>query len=49
MTVQILDTISVEKIWGRKELPAPFKAPNGKRIGEIWFDPPAELPDLLGK
>ncbi|QUL36836.1 class I mannose-6-phosphate isomerase [Erythrobacter sp. JK5] len=39
----------VEKIWGRETLPAPFAAPDGKRIGEIWFEPPAELPDLLVK
>ena len=30
-------------------LPAPFPAPDGKRIGEIWFEPPADLPELLVK
>ncbi|MEJ2408237.1 MAG: class I mannose-6-phosphate isomerase [Novosphingobium sp.] len=30
-------------------LPAPFIASAGKRIGEIWFEPPTELPDLLVK
>lgn len=39
----------VEKPWGRDTLPAPFKAPEGERIGEIWFEPPAALPDLLVK
>ena len=40
---------TVEKPWGRDVLPAPFTAPPGKRIGEIWFEPPAELPSLLVK
>jgi mannose-6-phosphate isomerase len=39
----------VEKPWGRDTLPAPFETPAGKRIGEIWFEPPAELPQLLVK
>ena len=39
----------VEKVWGRDALPAPFAAPQGKRIGEIWFDPPPELRQLLVK
>ncbi|GGB90651.1 mannose-6-phosphate isomerase [Novosphingobium endophyticum] len=39
----------VEKPWGKDVLPAPFLAPEGKRIGEIWFEPPAELPELLVK
>ena len=39
----------VEKPWGRDVLPTPFAAPEGERIGEIWFEPPAELPDLLVK
>lgn len=39
----------VEKPWGRDALPAPFTAPAGQRIGEIWFEPPAQLPDLLVK
>ncbi|MFX8883427.1 hypothetical protein ABTM86_19780, partial [Acinetobacter baumannii] len=30
-------------------LPAPFAAPPGERIGEIWFEPPAELPSVLVK
>jgi mannose-6-phosphate isomerase len=39
----------VEKPWGRDVLPAPFAAPAGQRIGEIWFEPPPELPELLVK
>lgn len=39
----------VEKPWGKDVLPAPFAAPAGRRIGEIWFEPPAGLPELLVK
>ena len=39
----------VEKPWGRDALPAPFVAPAGQRIGEIWFEPPAMLGALLAK
>ncbi len=45
----ILPTRTVEKVWGMDVLPAPFAAPEGKRIGEIWFEPPEELPELLVK
>lgn len=45
----ILPIRMVEKPWGRDSLPAPFVAPAGERIGEIWFEPPAELPQLLVK
>jgi mannose-6-phosphate isomerase len=45
----LLETKTVEKPWGRDTLPAPFTAPNGKRIGEIWFEPPKDLPQLLVK
>lgn len=44
-----LETKSVEKPWGRDTLPPPFTAPEGQRIGEIWFEPPPELPELLVK
>ncbi|MGX7951557.1 class I mannose-6-phosphate isomerase [Tsuneonella sp. HG249] len=44
-----LETKVVEKPWGRENLPPPFVAPQGQRIGEIWFDPPPELPELLVK
>lgn len=49
MTARLLDTISVEKPWGRERLPAPFSAKPGEKVGEIWFDPPAEWPDVLVK
>ena len=45
----LLETRTVEKPWGRDDLPAPFTAPEGKRIGEIWFEPPPELDGLLAK
>ena len=44
-----LATQLVSKVWGRTSLPEPFEAPPGTRIGEIWFDPPPEMPDLLVK
>lgn len=39
----------VEKPWGKDILPSPFKAPDGKRIGEVWFEPPPEMPSILVK
>jgi len=39
----------VEKVWGRATLPAPFVAPPATRIGEIWFEPPPEVPQVLMK
>ena len=45
----LLDTKTVEKPWGKDALPAPFETPAGKRIGEIWFEPPRDLPQLLVK
>ena len=44
-----LTTRMVEKPWGRDRLPPPFVAPPGERIGEVWFEPPPELPSLLVK
>jgi mannose-6-phosphate isomerase len=38
----------VEKPWGRTELPPPFGDTGGRRIGELWFDGPADAP-LLAK
>jgi len=49
VTARRLSTLMVEKVWGREVLPAPFAAPPGTRIGEIWFEPPAELPQVLVK
>ena len=45
----LLETRIVEKPWGKDLLPQPFETPAGKRIGEIWFEPPPELPQLLVK
>jgi mannose-6-phosphate isomerase len=45
----LLPTRMVEKPWGMDVLPPPFAAPEGERIGEIWFEPPAELSELLVK
>lgn len=44
-----LSTKMVAKVWGRDVLPAPFAAPAGTRIGEIWFEPPSEVPQVLVK
>lgn len=49
MTRGKLPVRMVEKPWGRDTLPAPFASPAGKRIGEIWFEPPPQLPQLLIK
>jgi len=53
MTVA-LPTRMVEKPWGKDLLPPPFASRAGdtsaaKRIGEIWFEPPADLSALLVK
>ena len=44
-----LITRMVEKVWGRTVLPAAFADPGGKSIGELWFEPPPELPQILVK
>ena len=49
MTARQLPTRMVDKVWGRDVLPAPFAAPAGVRIGEIWFEPPPEVPQVLVK
>lgn len=46
---RVLPTKAVEKPWGQDRLPPPFSSPPGRRIGEIWFEPPPELPQLLVK
>lgn len=45
----ILPIRTVEKPWGKDTLPAPFTAEAGRRIGEIWFVPPADVPSILVK
>jgi mannose-6-phosphate isomerase len=42
-----LDRRYVEKPWGRTNLPAMFDAPEGARIGEVWFTNGADLPLLV--
>ncbi len=49
MMARRLPTKMVEKVWGRDLLPAPFVAPPGERIGEIWFEPPPQVPQVLVK
>lgn len=46
---RLLASRAVERPWGRKQLPEPFVAPAGTRIGEIWFETPAEIEALLVK
>lgn len=48
-TVRKLTTRVVEKVWGRRDLPPPFPSSAPEPIGEIWFEPPAELSQLLVK
>ena len=48
MTV-LLPTREVAKPWGREQLPAPFDAAKSEKIGEVWFEPPAALDQLLVK
>lgn len=45
----LLPVHRVEKVWGRDRLPAPFDEESAGRVGEIWFDPPPAMPDLLVK
>lgn len=47
--VRSLSSRIVSKVWGCDLLPKPFSAPQGDRVGEIWFEPPPELPDVLVK
>lgn len=44
-----LPTRIVEKVWGRRDLPQPFANPGAEPVGEIWFEPPQELPQVLVK
>lgn len=48
-----LETKAVEKPWGRRDLPPPFtgvgNAAGEEPVGEIWFGPPQELPQVLVK
>jgi len=44
-----LPTHSLPKVWGRQTPPPPFTNPNKEPLGEIWFDSPPELANLLVK
>lgn len=44
-----LPTQFVDKVWGVDRLPSPFPHPSDQAIGEVWFEPPAELDQLLVK
>lgn len=39
----------VDKPWGMDVLPAPFAAAPGRKVGEIWFEPPPALPSVMIK
>ncbi len=43
-----LETVFVEKPWGRTDLPGHFST-GGRKIGEVWFPPPPDGEDLLVK
>jgi mannose-6-phosphate isomerase len=45
----LLPTREVAKPWGRETLPAPFCTAKSEKIGEVWFEPPAALDQLLVK
>ena len=47
--IRKLSSTFVEKVWGVEKLPAPFSHPSKNRIGEVWFEPPPELQQLLVK
>ena len=34
----------VEKPWGRTDLPCAFAAPQGQRVGEVWYETPDSAP-----
>ena len=38
-----LAPVAIEKPWGRTQLPPPFEAVTGARVGEIWFPAPASV------
>lgn len=44
-----LATRTVAKPWGVTKLPPPFGTAHDQPVGEIWFEPPPEMDDLLVK
>jgi len=48
VTATNLRAVPVERIWGRRDLPAGFpRLGDGVPVGEIWFEPPAGAPLLV--
>lgn len=47
--MKVLSRRIVEKPWGKDILPPPFAGETGRRIGEIWYEPPPEMRDVLVK
>ncbi|MBO6526332.1 class I mannose-6-phosphate isomerase [Erythrobacter sp.] len=47
--IRKLPSTFVEKVWGIERLPPPFPQPSNDRIGEVWFEPPPVLDQLLVK
>lgn len=45
----LLKVRHVVKPWGVEDLPAPFHSDGKEPTGEVWFDPPPALPDILIK
>lgn len=45
----LLPAHNVLKPWGVADLPPPFQSARSDQIGEIWFEPPRSLPDILVK
>lgn len=49
MTSSALAVREVAKPWGRQKLPPPFARNRREKIGELWFEPPCALDQLLIK
>lgn len=48
MTATRLRAVPVERIWGRRDIPAGFPTlGDGVPVGEIWFEPPADATLLV--
>lgn len=45
----ILPAVKLEKPWGVRFLPKPFESHADELVGEIWFEPPPSLADILIK
>lgn len=48
MTATRLHAVPVERIWGRRDIPAGFpRLGDGVAVGEIWFEPPPDAALLV--